>query len=461
MLPPTRYFPWGFPPPRTPPMPAVHVAAVSRPVSAAKRVLGRPGCIDWEMAEIRSYNVDVVVEKVKKYPPFATRSAEEQRKLASELSDRGQMFNRFSCLMESVGGAIESITKDDATAYTHSLEYSMAHQSAKHGMAIVGHLPVKLFLSRLQDVNIPKPSITCKLSEFFFAFGALHAGLIVGDVRVEWGKDSLVDPQWEDPALMEEDFVAHIHPQGDWALTVAKDNKKFSLANRERRIEDKIALVLKSAQEKHQLISNLVEVVVKYNRGKHYNLTSCNCQHFVVDAMKALGINDMPVFSGQLNEYLQKLKKKNKVDIPRGFDDHATIDAYVKEKLPTNTLTQHDMEYLLLHYHRIHINSIPDDADDEWECEVPSCQYECLADKVDRQAMVCHQFLTQRAHKPVRERTVRPTTLHAISEESAILSPTNGQPAGQVNKQIMYIVVYIWRAKFDVLNCVDVDTKQD
>ena len=33
-------------------------------------------------------------------------------------------------------------------------------------------------------------------------FGALHAGLMVGNIRVEWGADSLIDLQWEDPQFV-------------------------------------------------------------------------------------------------------------------------------------------------------------------------------------------------------------------------------------------------------------------
>ena len=408
--------------------------------------------INCGMAAADTKTLRDVLRKVKNYPEYADKTEDERTQLARELCDHEKLFKRFSYLIPSDEEARRVATRDKM-AFVHSVEKEKDHQRAKHEMARNCHLPVKIFFSRLQQVDQSRKYVSSKLYEMFFSFGILHAGLLVGDVRVEWGKESLVVPQWEDPALIDEDFSANVHQQGNYALSVARLNKKFSLADRERRVEDMIGLVLESTKEKRQLIMNLVDVIAKYNRTKRYNLLTCNCQHFVIEAMKALGIEEPPKFSGKLSNYLQQLRDF-KVHIPDEFDSHDSLDDYVKQKLPTNTLTQHDMEYLLLHYHRIHVNSIPDDAVDEWECPVLSCQYESLADKVKRQAMVCHQFLTQHAHKPVRERRVRPTTLRAISEESAILSPTNGHSDGKVSKQIVYIVVYILRAKFDVFTCV-------
>ena len=351
--------------------------------------------------------MQAVVKKVKRYEQYAEKSDEEQRKLAEELTNHQLLFNRFSHLLEAVDEEIQAAAKDHAANFAHSTEFKMAHQRAKHGMARVCHLPVKLFLSRIQW-DLPAPSVTSKLFQFLFKFGALHAGLLVGNIRIEWGRESLIDPQW-DVDLMEEDFVANVHLQGEWAYSTSVYGKKFSLADRERKVKDKIDLIIESAEQKRQLITNLVGVIAKYNRAKHYNLFKCNCQHFVLEAMSALGIKEIPKFTGQLNDYLEDLKMY-KVDIPEEFANHAALDAYVEQKLETDLLTQHDMEYLLVHYHRLHMNSMPDDADEEWQCGVDSCQFEYLSEKVDRQALLCHQFLKQRAS------VQRPTCLATISE---------------------------------------------
>ena len=379
-------------------------------------------------------NLHVVVKKVKRYEQYAEKSEEEQVKLAGELTNHQLLFNRFSHLLEAVDEEIQAAAKDDAANFTHSTEFKMAHQRAKHGMALVCHLPVKLFLSRMRW-DLPAPSVTSKLFQFLFKFGALHAGLVVGNIRIEWGRESLIDPQWE-ADYVEEDFVAHVHLQSEWAYSASVYGKKFSLADRERSVKDKIDLIIESAKEKQQLITNLVDVIVKYNRAKHYNLFTCNCQHFVVDAMSALGIKETPKFSGQLNDYLCNLKMY-KLDIPEEFTNHVALDAYVAQKLKTDLLTQHDMEYLLVHYCRLHVNSMPDDADEEWQCDVESCQFEYLSEKVDHQALLCHQFLKERAS------IQRPTSLPTISEaeDSAGSLQTRIVVA---NKIAMVSIVQIW-----------------
>jgi hypothetical protein len=361
---------------------------------------------------------NVVLEKVKRHEEYARYPEEKQRELAHALTDRNLLFNRFEYLLHIAEEEIHAAIVDHETTFTHSLEFQSAHQRAKHGAARACHLPVKLFLSRMQRLDLPSAavSITSKLSGMLLEFGALHAGLMVGDVRVEWGNDNLIDPQWEDPHFVEEDFVAHVHHDGKWALAASSYNKKISLADRERRVQDKIELLLESAEEKRKLIMNLMEVIVRYNCTKRYSVVNCNCQHFVTDALRALGIDSIPTFSGPLNEYLQNLKRYQ-VGIPDEFSDHAALDAYVQPKLAADTLTQHHMEFLLLHYYRLHINSLPEDGDiDEWECAVPLCQYRDLADKVDRQAMMCHQFLRQRTRNSISTRKQRPTNLRTIPE---------------------------------------------
>lgn len=376
--------------------------------------------------------LSVVLEKVKSINLYKEKSIEEQKQVARILTDRELLFDRFGYLLRAVEEEIHTAISDSEITYTHSLEFQSAHQRAKHGMARVCHLPIKLFLSRLQRFpGLPEvaASITSKLSEVLLEFGALHAGLIVGNIRVEWGSDGLIDPQWEDPLLVEEDFVAHIHPQGEWAHAASSYNNKFSLADRERRVEDKIKLITNSAEEKRRLIMNLVDLIVHYNSTKEYSVMNCNCQHFVHEAMHALGIKSIPKFCGPLNDYLQKLKRYE-IDIPAEFSNHDAIDSYVQPRLQADTLTQHDMEYLLLHYYRLHLNSISEDEDiEKWTCPLRSCQYEFLAEKVDRQAMMCHQFLQKCTRSSATSKMKRPKTLRAIPESK---ESTSHQPTGIV-----------------------------
>lgn len=339
-----------------------------------------------------SRDLSVVLEKLKVHAEFAQKSEKELRELADELTDFDKIFYQFSHLLEPVvERAIDGALADHRAVFTHSQEEEMAHYRAKRDLACVIHLPIQLFLSRLKQ---PIPySVASKISNFFLEYGALHAGLVVGNVRIEWGQEGIVDPQPED-IIPDDEFIGSLHPnQGHLGQVAAEINRQFSLADHEQRIDDKIKLIISTAEEKKEILCNLVRVITTYNLEKKYDVFKCNCQHFVQDALAALGIKETPRFSGQLNAHLQRLKQ-GKMEIPENFKNHDTLDAYVERQLQVapGALSQHDMEYLLLHYYRLHMTSMPRDANDDWHCEVPSCKYEHLADRVNREALLSIQM---------------------------------------------------------------------
>ena len=326
---------------------------------------------------------------------YAHKSYKDLQELAHQLTDFEEVFHQFSHLFEpAVDKAIDEALFNSRAMFTHSDEVDMVHTRAKHNLALVFHLPVKLFLSRLNQ-PIPLYSIAGKISKFFLEYGAFHAGLVVGNIRIEWGPEDIVEalPESDIPS---DDFVGTIDgKQGYLADAAIEIHQKFSLADRLQSTEDKIKLIIDTAEKKKEVLSNLVRVIVHYNLEKTYDLFACNCQHFVRDALAALGIREPPRFSGQLNNYLERLKQ-GKVECPEDFKNHSTLDAYVEQQLQaeSGTLSQHDMEYLLLHYYRIHLNSMPEDATDEWRCDVPTCKYEHLADRVNHEALLSNQFMS-------------------------------------------------------------------
>ena len=360
------------------------------------------------MAE--SQGCRTTLEKLKHQAKFAHKSDEELRELANNLTDFNDIFRRFSHLLQPVvDKAIDEALIDYRAVFTNTDEVEMSRRRAKHDLALVFHLPVKLFLSRLNQ-PIPLYSIAGKISKFFLEYGALHAGLVVGNIRIEWGQESIIDAQPEEE-IPGDDFVGTVDGrQGHLGHAAIEIHQKFSLAHRQRRTDDKIKLIIDTAEKKKEVLSNLVRVIVHYNLNRRYDLFTCNCQHFVRDALAALGIKEPPRFSGQLNNYLEHLKQ-GKVKVPEDFKNHATLDAYVERRLQAEpgTLTQHDMEYLLLHYYRIHLNSMPKDDDaEEWRCSVPSCKYELLADRVKHESLLGGQFMSVSTVASYRQPTCMP-----------------------------------------------------
>ena len=147
---------------------------------------------------------------------------------------------------------------------------------------------------------------------------------------------ALVEAQYEDE-VPRDDFVGTLDPKkGHLAKVSVEIHQKFSLAHRERRVDDKIKLIIDTAEKKREVLSRLVRVITSYNLKKKYDLFTCNCQHFVRDALAALGIEEPPRFSGQLKHHLERLKQ-GKVEVPEDFKNHGTLDAYVREQLKAET----------------------------------------------------------------------------------------------------------------------------
>ena len=140
-----------------------------------------------------SNGIKAILEKLRHHADYAERSEEELQGLAYDFTDFDCVFGRFRHLLEPVvDRAIDEALVDGRAVFTHSQEVEMAHRRAKHELARVFHLPVKLFLSRLRQ-TIPMYSIAGKVSKFFLEYGALHAGLVVGNIRIEWGQESIVE----------------------------------------------------------------------------------------------------------------------------------------------------------------------------------------------------------------------------------------------------------------------------
>lgn len=137
-----------------------------------------------------------------------------------------------------------------------------------------------------------------------------------------------------------------------------------------------IDLVVDMATDKAKLIDHLAEVIVNYNVRYYYNPFTRNCQHFVKDASKALGVKEKPVFSGLLGEYYSQLRSRK--TISNTFKSHAELDAFVTEHLDEYETKREDMEYLLCLYFDIHQRANQLEEED-WECELgAACKMEVV-----------------------------------------------------------------------------------
>ena len=158
-------------------------------------------------------------------------------------------------------------------------------------------------------------------------FGPLHAALQVEEVMLKWNDTSPVSPYLCDAEdrIMELDMQKH----SKWVEYTAKHHPKIRKAAQCLDYSEHIELTYKVASEKKNLIDALIAVIIKYNKYYYYNLFDRNCQHFVLDALKALEVNIPKELPGGLREYYTALVKGRTPSVPSKFKTHADLDKYV------------------------------------------------------------------------------------------------------------------------------------
>lgn len=340
----------------------------------------------------KSKSNDFVLQKVKNHSELKDLTEEQQTARAAQLTSHDDVLCQFSYLLDTGSKLIMDKTRngydDDDRDLLQTMEVRAAHQQAKQDMARACHLPVKLILSQLRRGRPPFAHTWSSL--FGFEFGPLHTALQVGEVLIEWSRESLVIPKYE-PILPGREIQFNVHGQGEWREAVGQFVLEMSMADHapQRRTEQKVDALCRSAAEKAQLIANLVDVIVTYNRDYKYDLFNRNCQHFVRDAMTALGIKEAPQLSGKLSEYYKRLKD-GKTKMPE-FQEHESVDKYVTDNF--DHLSQHDMEFLLCQYFQHHYTEMSKAVDiEEWKCPRPTCQSQRLEERIKHNSLLFNQF---------------------------------------------------------------------
>ena len=322
------------------------------------------------------------------------------KQVAQHLISKEEISDYFSSLVEQRATmAIEENLNEEKCEFTSTYEESRAQERGEQRFTKLCDLPLKLILTPL---CVGGRVISKFASLLEMQFGPLHAALQVGDVILEWNDSSLVVPHFaeHDDQLMKTD-VRHLT---DWVSFTSGEVPRVREAIQTLDYRKQIELVYKVTAEKQRLIDSLVEVIVMYNRQCYYDIIRRNCQHFVMDALKALGVNEPIEFTGGLGEYFKALKQGRSRALHAKFTDHVHLDSYVREKEQTgeiNQLTKHDLEYLLAWYFRYHLEQKTqlqrDNKEEElcrWSCEVKGCCMERLEQRIDFESLRIHNFKT-------------------------------------------------------------------
>lgn len=261
---------------------------------------------------------------------------------------------------------MEEVLDDDVNDLGGPLELGHFRDREQQRLGRVVNLPVILYLRELSVTEKKLAhSVACFGSAFLGTeYGPVHAMIKVGDVVLEWDSSNLVFPhRQEAPVDDGVVFQADVRRGSD----VYQRAKETLDPNRPPLTQgEEIDRLFSSSKEMLSRIRQLSELITKYNRKYYYNVVSRNCQTFVNDALKALGIQ-RPEFTGVMEEHFQQVRQGN-FNVPRSFATHEDLDAYIM-KLQQYDLLQFiefdDLQFLLQAYFQHH---------KEQRCERPTCK---------------------------------------------------------------------------------------
>lgn len=298
---------------------------------------------------------------------------------AKKHLSHSSMEHYFSHLVAEASEVVLETTDEMETSLANTWEKAMLQKRSLQRFEAVVSFPVKLILS---DLHIALPPFVSSFARMLqLEFGPLHAALVIDNVLVEWNDHGLILP-----TKAEKEWVFQARLQGNYDKVAQAMKPQMRDSARRMDLKKQIEQVFEVTKEKQQALNRLIQVIIHYNETYDYHVLVRNCQHFVIDAMKALGVEEVPQFTGVLRRYFEELKCGKSQNILEKFDSHAALDEHVNSIIKPG-LTQHDLEYLLCQYFMFHVSSrrqSPHAQDPDWRCEEEDCRMSDIENMLER-----------------------------------------------------------------------------
>jgi len=305
----------------------------------------------------------------------ATAIAEDEKvKMAKIFSDRELLWQHFfSGIHHDVVQVVEETLEESDANLGGTEEKKHGRHRAEDRSMRVSCLPMKLLLTPLKRGGAPAKTAASFLD---MKFGPLHVALQVGQVVLEWDDSSLVTPYHCDHNDRLVQVSVETHSQ--WVKEVTDKQDAMAKAVEDLQCRDQVGLYYLMLSKKIEMVHSLIEVIIKYNRYKHYNVITCNCQHFVTDALTALRVFLPKQLTGGLGDYYRDLTAGRTPSIPEEFATHRSLDEYV-EKSNLKEMSQGDLEFILAMYYRFHLElkerlRKENRLRDSWKCNEATCR---------------------------------------------------------------------------------------
>ncbi|XP_064387006.1 uncharacterized protein LOC135335443 [Halichondria panicea] len=311
-----------------------------------------------------------VEKKLRRHKKYRNLGGKELQEEVERLTKVDNILENFSHLVQEV--LIEQVKELDENSdveWLNSTEVGEAQTQQRCRSVNVARIPLKITVRDLRS-NRKAQRLLETFADIFKIgeYGAKHVSLTVGDVVLEWGKESLVVPYWE------------LEQKERSVKSDARDITSLSTHNAEATaapevepwllpIEDEVEHLFYRTSEKLEVFQRLAEVISQYNTMHHYDVLKRNCQAFVIDALKAVGISDKVPIKVEESERMQQLRVKKLSEIPDSFATHEDLDFFISEKSQRwlDELDPESLEYLQLVYSQFH-------GDNNTGCHVTDCR---------------------------------------------------------------------------------------
>ena len=353
---------------------------------------GSQGAAATASTDIHDGELPAAEESSDKGPEGIRIDKQARLKMARSLTNPELMWSKFfSGMLDDCIDAVEENLRDSKAELVSSVEEDLGRMKMDHRAANVCSLPIKLILTPLRRGRTLVKAFASRLE---MQFGPLHAALRVGQVILEWNDGHLVTPYL--CGLEDRLIQVNLEKHSRWVDSVKQHRGQLEQATDDLNHTGQMEQVFLIAARKKEMIDALIEVIVTYNTSYYYNLINRNCQHFVMDALNALGVKMPKEFTGGLRDYYKAVIKGRDPDIPSKFTTHRDLDKYVEEE-DLSSMTQPDLEYILAMYFRFHIESKEKVRHDtrlleEWECEEKLCRVNTVEKLVDYDNLLIHKF---------------------------------------------------------------------
>ena len=320
-----------------------------------------------------------VQSKLRKIDEFKSLSGDQLNDKVRELTDIETIQQIFSHLLEDrLADEVDNLLQDKADPIDHGNtgELRAAKGQEKNRYIKVANIPLKIKVSDLEE--LPMPSIICPIGNFLCTdYGAKHVALLVGDVVLEWGtQGNLVIPvrvEQAQEAFPDNEIqdITKLLPHN-----IKADRKAPHDDSPLKTVEEELDYLFKATSEKRPIFEELAKVIALYNTKYYYHPVSRNCQGFVRDALKALGIEDKPP-TRIPSEHMLEMQQKKRKGIPSSFARHEDLDAFLMKQSQHwfEDLDSDSLEFLQLAYMEFH---------GDIACHIPTCRASVLFETLQR-----------------------------------------------------------------------------